>query len=111
MLHVLAVMISMLVSAPFVLADEPGYIGVQIKLAEDNKGIEVVEAVADAPADKAGVKAGDVITKLNGKEVGDLNDFVQKVRDVKPGDTLTLAVTRDGKDMEIKVKVGKKDAE
>src|SRR5438876_164020 len=49
----------------------------------------------------------DVIVKMNGKKVDDLNDFVQAVRDTKPGETIVLAVLRADKEVEIKVKVGK----
>src|SRR5947209_9351238 len=45
----------------------PGYIGVMIKPAESGGGVEVVEVVKDGPAEKAGLKAGDVIKKAGDK--------------------------------------------
>ena len=91
--------------------DKPtGFIGVQIKPA-DSGGIEVVEAIGGGPADKAGVKAGDVIKKVGDKEVADVEAFVEQVRKAKPGDKLKLKVTRDGKDMDVTITVGKRPSE
>ena len=89
-------------------AEDKGYIGIMFKFDDDKKTATVLETTADGPAAKAGVKAGDVITKIDGKAIDSSDAFVQKVGDVKPGDTLTLTVTRDGKDKEVKVKAGKR---
>jgi len=86
---------------------EPGYIGVQIK-KDDGGAVTIQMVMADSPAEKAGLKEEDVILKLNGEEVGDLPGFVQKIKDTKPGDEIKLLIKRDGKEMEVKVKVGKK---
>src|SRR5256885_14958578 len=87
---------------------EQGYIGVQIKKNDNGDGILVVMAIAAGPADMAGIRGTDVIVKLNGKKVeGELNDFVQAIRDTKPGETVVLTVLRNEKEVEIKVKVGK----
>jgi S1-C subfamily serine protease len=88
-------------------AEDPGYIGVMIKKADG--GIEVSGVGGDSPAEKAGVKMGDVIKKFNGDEVQclPLEEFVKKVKATKPGDEIKLTVVRDGKEKEIKVKVGK----
>jgi S1-C subfamily serine protease len=86
---------------------DAGYIGVQIKSGESD-GIVIQDVVADGPAAKGGLKADDVVVKVNGKEVTDLQDFVKMVRGTKPGDELKLTVKRDGKEKEIKIKVGKK---
>src|SRR5437899_2908950 len=87
--------------------EERGYIGVMIK--KSTEGIEISAVVGDSPAAKAGLKEGDVIKKLDGEEVATvaLEDFVKKIKDFKPGKEIKLAIVRDGKDKEIKVKVGK----
>ena len=56
----------------------------------------------------AGLKADDIILKADGKKVEGLSDFVTAVRDTKPGTTMVLTIQRGDKEMEIKVKVGKK---
>jgi S1-C subfamily serine protease len=90
-------------------ADEkagPGFIGVQIKYGPNKNGFEVVQLVDGGPADKAGMKANDVITLIDGEAVGTLSDFVTTIAGHKPGDKITLKVFRDGKAKEIAVTVG-----
>ena len=93
-------------------ADEPkGRIGVQLKV-EDGK-IVVVEPIADGPAEKAGVKAGDVVLKVNDYKVKekaeqeDLEALVKEVIKNEPDTKLKLVVLRDGKEKTIEVTVGK----
>jgi serine protease Do len=83
-----------------------GYMGVMLDQAQDGKGIIITGVNQGSPADKAGLKPDDVILKLDGKEVGDLQDFVKHVKSSKPGDKLTLTVRHEGKEQEIKVTVG-----
>jgi serine protease DegS len=90
--------------------DEPGYIGVQVRAPEEGKGVVITGLISDAPADKAGIKVDDVIAEVDGKPVTELKGFVDTVRGHKPGDTITLKVLRNGKGMDIKVKVGKPPA-
>ena len=105
----LAVLTTLALSSPIPIAldEEKGFIGLKFKWDEDKKVAEVLETVKDSPAEKAGLKEGDIVSKINGKESRDSQDFVDKVRAAKPGDTLTLTLSRDGKEMEIKVKAGK----
>ncbi len=92
-----------------------GYLGVMIQdinpaLAkkfglEDAKGALVGEVTPKGPAAKAGIESGDVIAKLNGRDVKDSRHLKLAVARVAPGDTATLTVLRDGKEKTIKVKV------
>jgi S1-C subfamily serine protease len=89
--------------------DEPkptGYVGIALKPADDGKGFAIQMVREGSPAEKAGLKAEDVILKLNGKEVEDVNKLVSQVKMCKPGDKLTFTIKRDGKEQEIKVTVG-----
>ena len=81
-----------------------GYLG--IKIDGGDGAVRITEVVAGAPAEKGGLKADDVVTKLDGKEVKDLQDFVTAVRAHKPGDKITLTVKRGDKEMEIKITAG-----
>jgi S1-C subfamily serine protease len=89
------------------LEDQKGFVGIKFKWDDEKKVAEVQETVKDSPAEKAGLKEGDLVSKINGKGSDSSEDFVNKVRAAKPGDTLTLTVTRDGKEKEIKVKAAK----
>jgi serine protease Do len=59
----------------------------------------------DSPAQKAGVKPGDVVLEANGKTIEQSADLSNTIADIKPGDNATLAVWRGGKAVDIKVKV------
>ena len=60
------------------------------------KGAIVVEAMPGTPAAEAGLKAGDVITKLNGQAVEDAADLTRRIGSFKPGDKVELTYMRDG---------------
>lgn len=69
------------------------------------QGVEVMMVDQDAPAGKAGLKEHDVIVGFDGKPVGDPYDLRRFIRDTEPGNTVTLGIVRDGKPMDVKVKL------
>ncbi|MCD6115919.1 Do family serine endopeptidase [bacterium] len=73
------------------------------------KGVYVDQVVDGSPAQKAGLKPLDIITKLDGKEVSQGNEIQSTIALKNPGDTITLTILRDGKIMNVKVKLGKRD--
>jgi len=85
-----------------------------IKGIEADKGVIVLGnsdigqsgVVKDSPADKAGIKEGDVILKINNDDLGQGNSLVNVLSKYHPGDEVTLQVLRDGKKQDIKVKLG-----
>jgi serine protease Do len=104
-----AAALALLVLAGTAAAD--GYIGVQVKKgAVEDGGVILVLTVEDSPARKAGLMPDDLITKVDGKDVKGLQEFVKTIRACKPGDTITLTIYRDGKEMDVKVKVGEAPA-
>lgn len=78
------------------------YLGVNINDAEGG-GVAVVEVVADGPADRAGVRAGDIITSLDGTAVGEADDLISAVQAHSVGDEVALTFTRDGQEQETTV--------
>ena len=56
----------------------------------DGKGVLITEVLKDTPAEKAGLKAGDVITKVGDKKVEDSDDLVSALRDADQKVTLTV---------------------
>lgn len=66
-------------------------------------GNEKTAVVAGSPADKAGIKDKDIITKVGTIEVGDRGSVASLVAEFAPGDTIELTILRDGKTMTIKV--------
>jgi serine protease Do len=59
--------------------------------------------VSGGPADKAGIKDKDIITEVNGVEVGAKGSVATLIGEYKPGDTVELTVLRDGKTVNLKV--------
>jgi serine protease Do len=72
----------------------------------DDEGVLVVSVDEDGPAAKAGMKAGDVILKIDGKAVRDEDDVRRSVRALESGKEATVSVQRDGKPLELKITVG-----
>ncbi|MCC6589265.1 MAG: Do family serine endopeptidase [Bryobacterales bacterium] len=72
----------------------------------DMRGVLVNSVSPGSPAEKAGLKTGDVITKMNGQEIRDLNLFRNRVASSGPGAEITLTVNRDGRDQDIRVRLG-----
>lgn len=52
-------------------------------------------AIPDSPAEKAGIKQGDVIRKINGETVTGAQDLVKKISRISPGETVKLEIWRD----------------
>ncbi len=82
-----------------------GQLAKYFRLAADG-GILVAQVNDDGPAAKAGIKAGDVILKVDGKGVKDGGDLRDALAKLDPGDDATLTVQRDGRALDLKVKIG-----
>ncbi|HUI09246.1 MAG TPA: PDZ domain-containing protein, partial [Bacteroidota bacterium] len=74
----------------------------------DTKGCLVGGVNRDGPADKAGIKRGDVITKFNGSEVENSVQLRNLVAEAEPGSDANVMVLRDGKERDIVVKLGER---
>jgi serine protease Do len=84
-----------------------GWLGVSVQgVTEDiaknlnlktNEGALVSDVFKGDPADKAGIKAGDVIIEINGKRVKDTHELIRIVAGIEVGTQATLKVLRDGK--------------
>ncbi|MEY4981077.1 MAG: hypothetical protein RL174_415, partial [Actinomycetota bacterium] len=90
-----------------------GLLGAQVKdAAESNSaasfttGAEVVETTAGGAAAKYGVKAGDVITALNGQPITSASELTAAVRQEPAGSKVKIDLTRDGKPVTIEVVLG-----
>src|SRR5713101_2008888 len=79
-------------------AQAKGYLGVQIRLNPDGKGILIMEVQPDSAAVKAGLQAKDVILKIDGTEPTSLKEFIGLLDLKQPGDQVTLEIQRDGKE-------------
>ncbi|MGD0363705.1 MAG: Do family serine endopeptidase [Bryobacteraceae bacterium] len=69
------------------------------------EGVFVEDVPAGGPADKAGIKAEDIIVAVNGKPIRNGGELVERVTSTPIGDTLTVTVLREGKHMDFHVVV------
>jgi serine protease Do len=69
----------------------------------DASGAVVTQVEPDSPGGKAGLRNGDVITKLNGQPVTDAGQLQMEVGQKRPGDSIQLEVNRDGKTINVPV--------
>jgi serine protease Do len=94
-----------------------GWLGVQIQPVTqdiaDSLGLKqaagalVAEPQDNSPAAKAGIASGDVITAVNGETVKDAHELSRTIGALAPGDSVKLALTRDGKDKDVTLTLGK----
>ena len=73
---------------------------------EDASGAVVAQVSPDSPASKAGLKQGDVITKLNGEKLANGSALQVAVSEMTPGTKAELGIVRDGKSMTLDLTVG-----
>ena len=77
--------------------------------ATDVTGVRLTGVRADSPADKAGLKAGDVIVEFAGKPVKDLYGYTDALYAQKPGDTVDVVVLRGAERLTMKVTLGRRN--
>lgn len=93
-----------------------GYLGVGLQrldsdlkqglsLPEDLNGALIAEVVPGGPADRAGVKAGDVVVGVDGKAVESSSDLQNVIGLAKPGKSIKLEIFRDGDKKNVTVKI------
>ncbi|WP_420266925.1 DegQ family serine endoprotease [Candidatus Magnetominusculus dajiuhuensis] len=73
---------------------------------KEKDGVLIADIVEGGPAEKAGIKRGDLIVSFDGKDASNTRQLRNLVANTPPGATLDLKVIRDGKEVAFKVKVG-----
>lgn len=95
-----------------------GWIGVAVQeltpeLAEsfklrDTQGVLISEVVRNSPADKAGIKAGDILTHVAEKALTDSSTMLETISALTPGKVVVLKLRRNQTELVVQVKVGKR---
>jgi S1-C subfamily serine protease len=73
---------------------------------QEDKGIIVIKVIPDSPAAKAGLKAGDVITKIAGQQAVSAEVIQQTVEESKVGGDLAIELRRQGKTLDLSIQPG-----
>jgi len=82
-----------------------GWLGVSIIENRDEE-IEVYDVDTDSPAEKAGIRKGDIIVEFDGEKVTSSSMLAYDIRMHRPGDKLKIVIKRDDKTKNIKVELG-----
>jgi serine protease Do len=69
------------------------------------RGALVSDVTSGGPAEKAGIRSGDVIVAFNGKEIRDEHELPQTVAATKPGKTVNVRLLREGKEITVAVTI------
>ncbi len=77
---------------------------------QDGTGVVVMQVMPNSPADKAGLKARDVIREIDGQKITDETTLGRVLNTHKPGDTVTLTVQRGSQTMQVKVTLAERPA-
>jgi S1-C subfamily serine protease len=72
---------------------------------QDNLGVYVQYVIPSGPSDEAGVKNGDVIVKVNEKDIDSKAIFDEQISYFRPGDKLKLGILRNGKVTDVYIKL------
>jgi serine protease Do len=96
-----------------------GWLGVSIQdlspeLAEyygikEKKGVLVAQVFEGDPADKAGIKANDVIVEVDGKSINSSRDLTKTIAKIEVGKMTTVTLLRDGEEKTVNVEIAKRD--
>jgi serine protease Do len=72
---------------------------------EEKGGVLVLEVTKDSPAEKAGLKAGDVITRVDDKKITDADDLIAALKDYEEGDKVDIEYVRQGKTAKVQAEL------
>ena len=105
-----------MIDEPMLIDEKAGFLGVKIQdLSEqlsdyfkvkDGNGVLVSEVVEDSPANKAGLKAGDIITKVDDNEIENAGDLTSTIRDYEPDSKVSISVIRNGQKKKLNAVLG-----
>lgn len=81
----------------WVFGGDRGFLGVNLGRDEDGRGARIETVLDDSAAEEAGLRDGDVITGLDGKQIRDPGDLIRSMRGLEAGDEVELEILRDGR--------------
>ncbi|MEO0276176.1 MAG: PDZ domain-containing protein [candidate division WOR-3 bacterium] len=96
--------------------EKRGYLGVHVQNIPEHYrialnieyGVIVTEVEEDSPADKAGIKEGDIILSIKDEKIEDVDDLIYYVKR-HPNEEVDIGILRKGNKISLKVKIGEKE--
>ena len=102
-------------AAPRVATGAVSFLGVAIQEIDSDRakalklpeeaGVEVTRIAPDSPAEKAGIKTGDVLTQYNGQRVEGMDQFSRMVRETPAGREVRIGILRNGSAQTLSAKI------
>ena len=74
----------------------------------DTKGVLITEVIHNSPAERAGVKTGDILVGIDDKNIDDSSSMLDTVANLPPGKLVMIKLLRNGTAMNLQVKIGKR---
>ncbi len=112
--------VTLFAQQPHVMPAGGSYIGVMMQEVDSERakalklgeatGAEITLVEPEGPAEKAGLKAGDVVLRYNGQRVEGIDQFARMVRDTPPGREVRLELSRGGAAQTVVVRVAQRKA-
>jgi len=84
-----------------------GKLGLKAQETEDGKGLKVLDVDDESPAEKAGIKEGDIITEFDGTEVNNIDKLRELSKAALAKPSFKVKINREGKSQDIDVKIPK----
>ncbi|MCD6060223.1 MAG: peptidase and chymotrypsin/Hap, partial [Moraxellaceae bacterium] len=75
------------------------------------KGVAIAGIVRSGPAHQAGIKPGDILTRIEDKPVDNAAQAINLIAAIKPGSDANVVVMRGRQELELKVKIGERPAD
>ena len=73
-----------------------------------SKGVLITEILRNSPAERAGIKRGDILLSIDHHDIDNWNSMLDTVSNLPPGNTVTISVLRNGAEIDSQVKIGKR---
>jgi aminopeptidase YwaD len=86
------------------------FLGTIPDYSEEVKGVKLTGVIEGSPAEKAGIRAGDIIIEFGGKKVENIYDYTYALQEHKPGDFVTVIVLRNSNQVSMEVKLERRPA-
>ena len=86
--------------------DNRPVIGISVGETKEGEGAPITRLLPDLPAEKAGLKLGEHILKVDGKPLTSAGNIRDLIGEKRPGEVVTITVQRDGKPVDVKVTLG-----
>lgn len=83
-------------------------LALSFNLPQSATGVLIAGVLEGGPADRGGIKPGDILTKVNEQDTKDVRQLLNQIAQTKPGEFVRIKILRKGKEMELKVQVGKR---